>query len=262
MLGSAVDKRFEQVVDFLAKPMKHKWIRLAVWTAILSCWIVGGGLMNVMWIVGLGFWLLALPFAHFISWVDGGDGEHVPFPEDWDSMTWGEKIWYRDNMRLAGWELEGEKLPEEKIYGNPYGPGYVMYVMDDLDWFTSHPGSMGQINGVVEVRINGGEPLDPSDMETWVTKLRSERDRQKVCKIMKDTGRYADDVIEEVIRNNEVKRQMENQARYDACDHGASSVQRVEIDSDRLVCRDCGMEFKNWNAWIKCMRDRDRGQGK
>lgn len=258
MLGSAVDKRFEQVVNFLAKPMKHRWIRLAVWTAILSCWIVGGGLMNVMWIVGLGFWLLALPFAHFITWVDNDDENRLPFPEDWDTMTWGEKIWYRDNMRLAGWELEGENLPQEKIYGNPYGPGYVMYVMDDLDWFTSHPSSMGQINGVVEVRINGGEPLDPNDMETWVTKLRSESDRQKVCKIMKDTGRDADDVIEEVIRNNEVKRQMSNQARYDACSH--DDINFHEIGSEQLLCKDCGMTMKNLKEWREYQLNRKEGK--
>jgi hypothetical protein len=45
-------------------------------------------------------------------------------PDNWDELTWDERIWLNEQMIIAGFENGFAGMPHIDDYGNPYGPRY------------------------------------------------------------------------------------------------------------------------------------------
>jgi hypothetical protein len=148
-------------------------------------------------------------------------------PENWDELTWDERIWLNEQMIIAGYENGFVGMPHVDDFGNPYGPRYR-----EIRPVKDRAMTQAYVNGIEVPRLLIGD---------WARLTHDSRmlvaDQNFNTK--EDLGGL---ILDEQDRQLELKEKVARERRQIACAHLYwIDVTSVSDDRQRWVCEDCGL---------------------
>lgn len=238
--GRSVAKREHKdwpIVRF-GSPLYKQRNKYCSWFVIvmLSALTAFSGFFWIPLIVILFQWLVFLTF-----WEEQGPKElsnYAEPPDNWDELTWDERIWLNEQMIIAGFENGFAGMPHVDDYGNPYGPRYR-----EIRPVKDRAMIQAFVNGIEVPRLLIGD---------WARLTHDSRmliaDQNFHMKTDVDVL-----ILDEQDRQLELREKVSREKRQMACHHlDWIDVTSVSDSKRSFVCGDCGKlitrgEVERWH---------------